>query len=239
MKALFNLSPVTTERKKLSDSVFDSLCTAIVEGTLSPGERLPEAKVAESMETSRMPVREALTELERRHLVQRDASGTCVVAEWDRQVLWEVATLRAALEGLVMRLAIPNVTAEDLDYLEGIAVQMDLALARGDYERLIRLDIQFHSYVWSRTGHRLLQETLEELKPQVRYFMYVTRPGDEETYPETHREVIAVLREGDVAEAEAVIREHTLSTAERAIARIPITGASIGSERNVELGVSG
>lgn len=221
MKAPFNLSPITAERRKLSDYVFDSLCNAIVEGTLAPGERLPEARIAESLETSRMPVREALAELERRHLVQRDAGGTCVVAEWDRQVLWEVATLRAALEGLVVRLAIPNLTSEDLDHLEVIAVQMDRALARGDYERLIRLDIQFHSHVWSCTGHRLLQETLEELKPQVRYFMYVTRPGDEETYPATHREVIDVLRGGDVTHAEAVIREHTLSTAERAIGRLP------------------
>jgi len=62
------------------------------------------------------------------------------------------------------------------------------------------------------------------MKPQVRYFMYVTRPGDEETYPETHREVLDVLRAGDADRAEAVIREHTLTSAERAIARLEPDG---------------
>jgi DNA-binding GntR family transcriptional regulator len=131
-----------------------------------------------------------------------------------------VATLRGALEGLVVRLAAARLTAEDADHLEGLITQMERALARGDYDRLIHLDIQFHSYVWSCTGHRLLQEALESMKPQVRYFMYVTRPGDEASYPHTHREVLSVLRSGDADRAEAVIREHTLTTAERAIARL-------------------
>lgn len=216
----FNLSPVEAVRTRLSDSVFDALCDAIVEGSLAPGERLPEARIAEALNTSRMPVREALAKLEHRHLVERDANGTCLVARWNRQHLWEVATLRGALEGLVVRLAAAQMTAEDADHLEGIITQMERALDRGDYERLIFLDIQFHSYVWSCTGHRLLQETLEEMKPQVRYFMYVTRPGDEQAYPETHREVLDVLRTGDADRAEAIIREHTLTTAERAMARL-------------------
>jgi DNA-binding GntR family transcriptional regulator len=215
-----NLSPVAAVRTKLSHSVFDALCDAIVEGTLPPGERLPEARLAEALNTSRMPVREALAQLEHRHLVERDASGTCVVARWNRQHLWEVATLRGALEGLVVRLAAVQLTPEDADHLEGVITQMERALERGEYDRLIQLDIQFHSYVWSCTGHRLLQEALEDMKPQVRYFMYVTRPGDESSYPETHREVLDVLRSGDADRAEAVIREHTLTTAERAIARL-------------------
>jgi len=214
------LSPVAAVRTKLSDSVFDTLCDAIVEGTLSPGERLPEARIAEALNTSRMPVREALAQLEHRHLVERDPNGTCVVARWDRQHLWEVATLRGALEGLVVRLAAVKLAPEDADHLEGLITQMERALDRGDYERLIHLDIQFHSYVWTCTGHRLLQEALEDMKPQVRYFMYVTRPGDEEAYPDSHREVLEVLRAGDADRAEAVIREHTLTTAERAIARL-------------------
>jgi DNA-binding GntR family transcriptional regulator len=223
MNGDLNLPPVATVRTRLSDSVFDSLCDAIVEGSLPPGERLTEARLANALEVSRMPIREALAKLERRHLVERDQNGTCYVATWDKVTLWEVATLRGALEALVVELAIPNLTSEDLDYLEGIIIQMERALARGDYDRLIQLDIRFHSHIWSCTGHSLLRETLEEMKPQVRYFMYLTRPGDEESYPETHRQVIAVLRQGDAARAKAAIREHTLTTAERAISRLELT----------------
>jgi DNA-binding GntR family transcriptional regulator len=225
MSAPLNLSPVATVRTRLSDSVFDTLCDAIVDGSLPPGERLPEARLARALEVSRMPVREALAKLELRHLVTRDQNGTCHVARWDKVMLREVATLRGALEGLVVKLAIYNLTSQDLDQLEGLITQMERAVARGDGERLIQLDIRFHSHIWGCTGHRLLQETLEEMKPQVRYFMYLTRPGDEESYPETHRQVIDVLREGDAEQAEAVIREHTLTTAERAIARLAPGGS--------------
>ena len=220
MNEPLNLPPVDAVRTRLSDSVFDSLCDAIVEGSLPPGERLPEARLAGALKVSRMPIREALVKLERCHLVERDQSGTCRVARWDKQLLWEVATLRGALEGLVVKLAIPNLTSEDLFRLEGIILQMERAVVQGNYDRLIRLDIQFHSHIWSCTGHSLLQEALEEMQPQVRYFMSVTRPGDEETYPETHRQVLEVLRQGDAQRAEAVIREHTLTSAERAIARL-------------------
>jgi DNA-binding GntR family transcriptional regulator len=220
MSTLAGLEPITAERKKLSDYVFDSLCDGIVEGTLPPGERLTEARLAEALNVSRMPVREALTKLEERHLVERDAGGTCYVARWDEQVLWEVASLRGALEGLVVKLAMANLTVEDLAYLEDVVSQMETAIKRGDYDRLIFLDIEFHSHIWSRTGHKLLQEMLDVIRPLVRYFMYVTRPGDEATYPETHREVIEVFRAGDFARAEAVIQQHTLETAERAIARL-------------------
>jgi DNA-binding GntR family transcriptional regulator len=215
-----NLQPVEAVRSRLSDSIFDSLCDAIVEGTLLPGERLPEAMLAETLEVSRMPVREALAKLERRRLVERDQTGTCRVARWDKVMLWEVATLRGALEGLVVKLAIPNLTSVDLDELEEIVGQMERAVARDDSDRLIQLDLRFHSRIWSCAGHRLLQDALEEMKPQVRYFMYVTRPGDEETYPGTHSEVIEVLRQGDAERAEAAIREHILTTAERAIVRL-------------------
>ena len=219
MDALSQLAPVSAVRNKLSDSVFDMLCDAIVEGTLPPGERMPEAQLARALDVSRMPVREALARLEHRHLVERDANGTCVVARWDRRMLREVATLRGALEGLVASLAAGRLLAEDVDHLQGLIVQMERAVERGDHERLIRLDIAFHSHIWSCAGHHLLQEMLEGLRPQVRYFMYITRPGDEETYPHTHQEVVDVLRAGDAVRAEAVIREHILTTAERAIAK--------------------
>ncbi|MGD8624756.1 MAG: GntR family transcriptional regulator [Anaerolineae bacterium] len=222
MEEGLGLSPISTERKKLSDQVFASLCEAIVKGTLPPGERLPEARLARALSVSRMPVREALAKLERRNLVYRDAAGTCVVARWDKQMLWEVATLRGALEGLVVRLAIDNLTVEDLDSLETIIHRMERAVRRNDHERLIQLDIEFHNCIWSRTGHKLLQETLEEIKPQVHYFMYLTRPGDEEGYPETHQEIVDVLRAGDTERAQAVIQEHTLMTAQRAIARLEL-----------------
>lgn len=218
-----NLSPVVTQPQKLSDHVYSSICDAIIEGELSPGQRLREAQVATALGVSRTPVREAFVRLVDQHMVVRDASGSYFVARWNRQILWEVATLRGALEGLAVSLAAENLSPEDFDHLEGLIVQMEAAVQRQDYERLMVLDLQFHSHIWSRTGHQLLEEALAQMSPQIRHFMAITRPGDEQGYPATHRLLIDVLRGRDTKQARAAIREHTLSTAEQAIARLTIT----------------
>jgi DNA-binding GntR family transcriptional regulator len=217
---LSRLPAVTTHKQKLSDSVYDVLCEYIVTGQLRPSQRLREARVAAALEVSRTPVREAFAKLEAQHLLERDSTGGYLVASWDKTVLWEVATLRAALEGLAITLACTRLTPADFDYLQSIILQMDGAYQRGDYDRLINLDITFHSYIWAHTGHTLLTHQLEEMKAQVRYFMYLTLPGDEKDYAASHQELLDVLREANVEKAVSAIREHTHTTAERAIHRL-------------------
>jgi DNA-binding GntR family transcriptional regulator len=214
--------PSAMRSSKLSNFVYEALCKSIVEGELVAGQRLREAEVAESLGVSRTPVREALTKLESQHLLYRLPGGAYFVAKWNKQNLWEVATLRGALEGLAISLAAQNLRPEDFDYLEGIIAQMESAKKRADYHQLILLDIQFHSYIWSCAGHTLLSEALEQLKPQVRYFMIITRPGDEESYPETHRVLLETLKKRDPIKAKEAIQEHALLTAEHAIGRLVV-----------------
>lgn len=215
-----SLPSIVSHKQRLSDYVYDVLCEYIVKGKLTPGQRLREAEVADALDVSRTPVREAFALMERQHLLERDPTGAYLVATWDRQALWEVATLRGRLEGLAARLASERLKPADYDFLQSIIMQMSAAYLRGDLDALIDLDIEFHNYIWSCTGHSLLYEALNNMKAQVRYFMYITRPGDEATYADTHQELLEALREGDPDSAEAAIRVHTEDTAKRAIKRL-------------------
>ena len=106
-----------------------------------------------------------LSGLKQQRLLSSDASGAYFVAEWDRQTLWEIATLRAALESLAFSLALQNLSQEDFGYLEQIIQQMeemDADPASSDYKRMAQFDFQFHTFIWSRTGHALLEQALEE-----------------------------------------------------------------------------
>lgn len=216
------LPAIDGRRQKLSDRVYDVLCDHIVQGELLPGRRLREAEMAEALGVSRTPVREALARLEQQHLIQREPGGAYTVASWDKQMLWEVATFRSALEELAHRLTCQKLRAADFVYLEELIAQMEIALRQDDYQQLIALDIQFHSYIWQKTEHTLLQAALEGVKAQLLYFMYLTRPaGNEPEYPATHRQVIEALKQRDPVRAAAAIREHTLASAEYAIASLP------------------
>lgn len=215
-----NMPAIVSQKLKLSDSIYDVICENIVKGVLQAGQRLREAEVAEMLEVSRTPVREAFARLEVQNLIERDPTGAYLVATWDSRVLWEVATLRATLEGMVVGLACQRMKPADFDFLQSLIMQMDAAYLREDYDALIDLDIQFHSYLWDLTGHTLLCEMLSSMKAQVRFFMYLTRPGDEHTYGSTHQELLDDLRAGDLERVKATITQHTLVTADRAINRM-------------------
>ncbi|MFZ5909682.1 MAG: GntR family transcriptional regulator [Chloroflexota bacterium] len=217
-----SLLPITGQGKKTSDFVFDALCKSIVEGELKPGQPLREVEFAKALGVSRTPLREALVKLEQHHLVRRHPNGSYFVNEWDKKSLRELASLRSALEGLAISLAIENINQEDYVHLETLVDSMDKLVKLKNYDKLILLDIQFHNYIWSRSGHRLLQETLEQINPQIRYFMMITKRGDEQSYPMTHRRLIDVLKQGDANMAKKAIQEHILETAEQLISKLNI-----------------
>jgi DNA-binding GntR family transcriptional regulator len=218
---LSDLFPTVARPQRLSEHVYNELSEAIVEGKLPPGERLRETQMAEALGVSRTPVREAFVRLKQQRLLNSDVSGAYYVAEWDRQALWEIATLRMALESLAFSLAPQNLSQEDFDHLEGIIWQMeemDANPASGDYKRMALFDFQFHSYIWSRTGHDLLEQALENIKPQAHYYMYLTRQAGQTGYAGDHRILIEFLRQGDRSKANEVLLEHILASAEKAIA---------------------
>lgn len=211
------LPSIRMEKKKLSDSVYNIISDYIVNGQLKPRQRLREAEVAEGLNVSRTPVREAFARLESQHLLERDATGAYLVSAWNRERLQELASVRSTLEALAVRLVCGTLTQEDFDHLQNKINQMESAFDRGDYEALIQLDIEFHSYLWSKTGHTILNDLLDSIKTQVLYFMYLTRPGDEEEYAEMHQALLDVIKSKNQEKAVSLIEEHILDTAEKAI----------------------
>jgi DNA-binding GntR family transcriptional regulator len=218
---LSDLFPTVARPQRLSEHVYNELSEAIVEGKLPPGERLRETQMAEALGVSRTPVREAFVRLKQQRLLSSDVSGAYYVAEWDRETLWEIATLRAALESLAFSLAPQNLSQEDFDHLEGIIRQMedmDADPDSGDYKRMALFDFQFHTYIWSRTGHDLLEQALENIRPQAHFYMYLTRQAGQTDYAEQHRKLIEFLRQGDRSQANEIMLDHILPSAEKAIA---------------------
>jgi DNA-binding GntR family transcriptional regulator len=220
LNKLSDMLPTVARPQRLSEHVYNALSEAIVEGKLPPGQRLRETQMAEALGVSRTPVREAFVRLKQQRLLSSDASGAYNVAEWDRQTLWEIATLRAALESLAFSLAPQNLTREDYDHLEEITRQMgemDADPASVDYKRMAQYDFQFHGYIWSRTGHDLLEQALENIKPQAHFYMYLTRQAGQTDYAERHRILIDFLKQEDRSSVNEIMLDHILSSSEKAI----------------------
>ena len=214
---LANIPSLEIRHRTLPAEVFEVLSDAILTGALKEGERLNETELAHRMGISRAPVREGLAELAKHGLaVQVPRKGT-FVAQWSKEDLWEVATLRSVLAGLAARLASSNIEPADVQFFQDVIQRMEVADQEGDMRQLIDLDLMFHSRIWECARHKRLQSALEDLKLQVRFFMIVTRPSDVVRYPEQHRTLLEAICSQDAERAQQTAIEHVMSTASLAL----------------------
>ena len=215
--SLAEVPSLEIQHRTLPTEVFEVLSDAILTGALKEGERLNETELAQRMGISRAPVREGLAELAKHGLAVHVPRKGTFVAQWEKEDLWELATLRSVLAGLAARLASPNVGPADIQFFRDVIERMEAADRQGDVWQLIDLDLIFHDRIWECARHKRLQSVLEDLKLQIRLFMIVTRPSDVVGYPEQHRILLEAICSGDAERAQETGLEHVMSAASLAL----------------------
>ena len=156
-------------QRTLSDYVADQLRQAIFSGQFLPQQRLVEQEIAESMQTSRGPVRDALKILENEGLVERQSHRGAFVAQLKPDDFMEIQTLREALETLAIRYAIKNAKNEQIMLLEQLVKDMD-ELAHSNYSPVdaTDLDLEFHLMLCKISGHKRVKNAWEAMSGQTR-----------------------------------------------------------------------
>ena len=143
------LSPIRLEGyQPLRDMVFDVLMNAIMQGQLSPGERLLEVQLADEMGVSRTPVREALIELSKVEIIESHPQRKSTVSLIDYDLVEESRFMRNLLECAVVELDCRMSAPADLERLEeNIRIQR-LYLDDFYSSQLVTLDNQFHGMLF-------------------------------------------------------------------------------------------
>lgn len=98
-----------------ADIVYEALRKAIIEGDLAEGQNLRQDQIASMFNTSRIPVREALSRLEQNGLITTQRYKGAVVAGLSIEEIEEIFEFRALIEAEVIRLAVPRLTGKTLD----------------------------------------------------------------------------------------------------------------------------
>src|ERR1043165_2140343 len=107
-------SSSTIPRQSLTSAVADKLRDKIVRGELKEGEQLRQDAIANEFQVSRIPVREALRQLEAEGLITIILHRGAVVSSLSPTDILEVFQMRALLEAEVLRVSIPNLSEEHL-----------------------------------------------------------------------------------------------------------------------------
>ena len=129
---------------------------AILRGDYKPGQRLPQKELTKKLGMSPTPIREALRILEAQGLLERVPYKGAYVAEASPDESEEISVIRSALEGLATRLAVPNLTGEDIADLESLMEEMEEAWQQMSLGRVRRINYRFHSLIYQKAGSQRL-----------------------------------------------------------------------------------
>ncbi len=191
-----------------------TLREAILSGVIAPGTPLRQEELAETFGVSRMPVREALRQLEARALAEFHPHRGAVVAEISAADGADIGAIRMALEPMALRLSLPGLTAADLDQAEELIAEMD---GEADPGRMGELNRRFHMTLYARAGRpRLLALTEQHLLAADRYLRFqFAALGYRPRSQDEHRALLAACRAGDADTACRLVTEHVGQAAEQ------------------------
>lgn len=183
-----------------------SLGDRIIRGELLPGERLRQDHIAEEFGASHVPVREAFRRLEAQGLAISLPRRGVRVADFGLNEVREVAEMRAALEVLALRHAIPHMTAAILDEAEAATAEGDSAADVRSWEAANR---RFHRLIITPCGMPRLLETIDGLHAaSARFLFSAWRAGWERRTDHDHRAILNALRSGRGEEAVRILDGH-------------------------------
>jgi len=198
------------KRSTLGDDVYQSLRAAVLEHTLSPGDRMNIDALARELEVSPTPVREALARLESEGLVRkRPLAGYTVSPLLSRAEFADMFDMRLLLECAAARWAAERATPDQRATLVAEAAR---TIPPGDdqswHSAFTTLDAHLHGLVAEAAASPLLVDSITRLHAHLhlhrRYFPY------EQTAVTTaeHQRIAAAIDRADPDEAEAAMRAH-------------------------------
>jgi len=206
-------SVVPIRRQTLTGMTLDALRERILHGEYPEGEPLRQDAIAEELGVSRIPVREALRQLEAEGLVTFSPHRGAVVSTMSLQEIAELFELRAEIESDLVRRAIPHMTAEDHARAREILQAYELALRAGEVAKYGELNWQFHSTLYAPAARAFTMSIVGKLHQQSdRYLrMQLALTHGETRAKDEHRAIANAVKKVDAKLAAKLLREHILS----------------------------
>ena len=207
-------APIEETRRTLAAQVQERIREAIFKQMLKPGERIDQNKLAEDLQVSMAPLREALKGLAAEGLVMIVPRRGAFVVAVSIKDMDELYFTRQLIEGEAIYQAVPHLTEADFADMQNMIADMRRATDADDVNTYIALNRQFHLCLYSALGNQhLLQviRTLWERSELYRYrYMFMTR--DTERIHREHEGILEACRLRDQTLAKERAKEHIYLT---------------------------
>jgi DNA-binding GntR family transcriptional regulator len=193
--------------KATSVRIVDALRESILDGVLPPGLQVRQEALAEQFGVSRVPVREALRQLEAEGLIHTELHKGAFVSSLSLEQVIEMLDIRIGLELRALKLAVPNFTAQHAGAAKRILERYDASASPRDWRDL---NLAFHLALYAPCNRPRLVKMIEDVALGTHRFLrtYVSAiVGREDPQAEHHR-LLELCVDGDAAGALALLEAH-------------------------------
>ena len=201
-----------------SDTIYEQLRQAIIDGNFSSGEPLRQDQIARDYGVSKIPVREALVQLESDGFVEMFSGRGAFVARLSMSQTEEIYLMRIALEPILLERAIPLTPNTDWIRMGGILAALEADIL--PFLQWHALDFEFHTALYKNANLPAMKKLVANLHSNLaRYYrVYETLGNDFRTEGEVeHRKILEACQSGDIQQATNFLQEHLQRSSKRLI----------------------
>jgi DNA-binding GntR family transcriptional regulator len=211
--------------KSLHEQTYQALRTSILSGQLVPGDRLVETQLAQQLQVSRTPIREAMRQLQREGLIAGDTNEGLRVTSISAEDAIHLYDCRIGLEQMSVAGACDRITSAQLQTLEQTILQAEKLMQRSASPvdlinpQLLELDYQFHQTIAASSGNKWLVELLNQVFDKMTLLRLQTtrqNPKVLELRVE-HHQIFEAIAQRDREAAVAAIHSHLAASKARVI----------------------
>lgn len=209
--ATFGRNPEKLRRVSTPEAVANQIASDILDGHLIPGEELREVELSERFGVSRSSLREAITELAYRGLIDRQPHKSVRVATLSETDLADLMRVRALLESDAIRTLAEN--RETWPSMERLIDSLSSLSNSAEWSVLAEWDIEFHRALVRAAGSHRLTRTHDALVDEMRLLFAVAPRRHYYNVPEMeaeHRALVNAIVTGDPDQAEHQLRAHLM-----------------------------
>ena len=197
---------ITTIREQVYKILRDDIC----QGVYEPGTRLQEVELAENLNVSRSPVREALRQLSADGLLLEIPNKGVYVKEFTVKDIEEIYDLRVMLESYGILHSAGHITSMRRERLLGMLTEMETFLDKGDVQAYTSVDEKLHNQIVHLGDNSLINDTYDRVRSMNQQFRILSLM-DQQRFSDSldeHRKIVHALVTGDLKRADDINREH-------------------------------
>lgn len=198
------------DQYSLRGKIYSTLRESILSGKYAAGESLIEKRLAEELNVSRTPIREAIRQLELEGLLESIPNKGVTVKGITNKDMEDIYKIRMVLEGLAARWAIDQITDEETKKLQEAYELMEFYTVKNDIDAISKLNTEFHDIIYAATKSVVLQNILKDFQFYVKWARHesLSSSGRKETALEEHYNILKAFKERNSEAAEKYLTIH-------------------------------